>query len=84
MFEWQRRSQASADVPHFKHLLEFINLRAQTSEASVSDAGKNFSKNDVVPLMRKGYGPSKPVASFAASAELYGNCVLCKLIKHQS
>lgn len=40
MFEWQRHSQDSADVPHFKLLLEFVNLRAQASEASVSDAGK--------------------------------------------
>ena len=79
MFEWQRHSQASADVPHFKHLLEFINPRAQASEASVSAAGKKFSKNDVV---RKGYGPSKPVTSFAASAEPSGNSVLCKSIKH--
>ena len=82
MFEWQRHSQASADVPHFKHLLEFINLRAQASEASVSDAGKKFSRNDTNPPTRKGYGPSKPVASFVASAESSGNCVLCKSIKH--
>ena len=36
MFEWQRHSQESADVPHFSKLLEFLNLRAQAFETSVS------------------------------------------------
>ena len=59
-------------------------LRAQASEASMSDAGRKFSKNDVVLPTRKGYGPSKPIASFAASAEPSGNCVLCKSTKDLS
>ena len=37
MFEWQKYSQDSGDVPHYQRLLEFINLRAQASEAFVSD-----------------------------------------------
>ena len=37
MFEWQKYSQDSDDVPHYQRLLEFINLLAQASEASVSD-----------------------------------------------
>ena len=32
MFEWQRHSQESTDVPHYKELLDFINLRAQASK----------------------------------------------------
>ena len=32
MFESQKHSQESADVPHYRDLLEFINLRAQASE----------------------------------------------------
>ncbi len=38
MFEWQRHSQSSHDVPHYKELLEFINLRAQASEVSMPDS----------------------------------------------
>ncbi len=34
MFEWQRHSQESTDVPPYKDLLAFINLRAQASESS--------------------------------------------------
>ena len=40
MFEWQRYSQDSSDVPHYQKLLDFINLRAQACEASVSDHKK--------------------------------------------
>ena len=32
MFEWQRHSQNSRDVPHYQQLLEFLDLRAQASE----------------------------------------------------
>ncbi len=32
MFEWQRASQDSTSVPHYKRLLEFLDLRAQASE----------------------------------------------------
>ena len=34
MFEWQRHSQEHADVPDYQELLDFLNLRAQASEAS--------------------------------------------------
>ena len=33
MFEWQKHSQDSTDMPHYQKLLEFINLSAQASEA---------------------------------------------------
>ena len=32
MFEWQRHSQDSNDVPHYVALLEFLHFRAQASE----------------------------------------------------
>ena len=32
MFEWQKYSQDTTDVPHYQKLLEFINLRTQASE----------------------------------------------------
>ena len=35
MFEWQRHSQESVDVPHFGTLLDFINLRAQKEKHSL-------------------------------------------------
>ena len=46
MFEWQKHSQSSADVPHYKELLEFVNLRAQASETSTSDHGKRSTKSE--------------------------------------
>ena len=72
VFEWQKHSQDSTDVPHYQRLLEFINLRAQASEtpASGSRAMKYSS-------------PTKPVASFAANADETGtNCILCNNEKH--
>ena len=34
MFELQRHSQDDSNVPHYGKLLEFIDLRAQVSEAT--------------------------------------------------
>ena len=36
VFEWQKHSQDSTDVPHYQRLLEFINLRSQASETPAS------------------------------------------------
>ena len=81
MFEWQRHSQSSADVPHYKDLLEFIDLRAQASEASLSDSSKKPSRNDP-GSSRKSLSSVRNVTSFAASADTSSNCVLCKSEKH--
>ncbi len=43
MFEWQRHSQVCTDVPHYRELLEFIDLRARASESSLNDPGKKPS-----------------------------------------
>ena len=40
MFEWQRHSQGSTEVPHFSILLEFLNLQEQASESSVHEFNK--------------------------------------------
>ena len=40
MFEWQRYTQDSTDVPHYQKLLDFINLRAQACEASTTEPKK--------------------------------------------
>ena len=49
MFEWQKHSQDTTNVPHYQDLLEFINLRAQASETSTSNI-KKYSKGEI-----KGY-----------------------------
>ena len=40
MFEWQKYSSGSVDVPHCNELLEFVNLRAQASEHSINESTK--------------------------------------------
>ena len=81
MFEWQKNSQEESGVPHFNTLLEFINVRTQASETSIS-GHKVPSRNDAHPT-RKPPTSSKPMASFAASATGPANgCVLCKTDKH--
>lgn len=37
MFEWQKHSQEESKVPHYKNMLDFLNMRAQASECSVSE-----------------------------------------------
>ena len=37
MFEWQSHSQKSAGVPNYQELLTFLDLRAQATEAHVSN-----------------------------------------------
>ena len=81
MFEWQKHSQESTDIPHYNKLLEFINLRAQASESlSVPRKGStpsNASSN------RKPSLSHKPVTSFATNASGPShNCVVCKTEKH--
>ena len=67
LFEWQKHSQTSVDVPHYDELLSFIDLRAQTSETSC-------------PTRKK---PSSKVTSFATNTSATSNnCVVCKTEKH--
>ena len=80
MFEWQRRSQESAEVPHFKKLLEFLDMRAQASEVSVPEYGKKPKSEGYNG--RKPFIPSKPIASFAGVADPMATCVVCKSGKH--
>ncbi len=70
MFEWQRHSQESTDVPPYKDLLAFINLRAQASESS-SDFVKKTPRSE--PYTRKYTNPPRHVA-----ASLNNDCVVCK------
>ena len=84
MFEWQKHSQSSSDVSPYQELLEFIDLRAQASEASTSEPTKKATKNESRPaFVKRGLHPSQPVASHAASADSSsGICILCKSDKH--
>ena len=68
LFEWQKHSQSSTDVPPYEELLNFIDLRTQASEASCS--------------MHKRKPPSR-ITSFTANASpSSNNCVVCKVEKH--
>ena len=81
MFEWQKCSQESSEVPHYKDLLGFINLRAQASE-SVSSETKKFTRTE--HHLPRRVPPSKPgpTVSFATSASNTDNCALYKNEKH--
>ena len=77
-FEWQKHSQSSIDVLPYQ---EFLDLRAQASEAATSEHAKKMhtSKNDFRPAAFR----SKPIASHAAATDTStGNCILCKSDKH--
>ena len=80
IFEWQRYSQDSADVPHYKKLLEFIDLRAQASEAAVSDSGKKPFKMDNTPPAKK--NPPSVVSHIVSANPSTGNCVACDQDNH--
>ena len=77
MFEWQRHSQESTDVPHYQQFLSFIDLRAQASESAVSDTTKQAPRNNT--LAKKTFPPGRPIASFTASTDSdTTKCVVCK------
>ena len=80
MFEWQKHSHETPDIPHYRELLDFINLRAQALEISVSDVSRKVHGNDA----RKSFSSGKPVAAFAANATPPATeyCVLCKTSRH--
>ena len=73
IFKWQRHCQVSTLIPHYSDLLEFLNLRAQAFESSLSDSSKKSSKND---SLKENAFTFKFVASFAASADESSTCIL--------
>ena len=48
MFEWQKFSQKSTDVPHYNELLGFLNLHAQACETCTSDT-RRTPRSDAHP-----------------------------------
>jgi hypothetical protein len=81
-FEWQKYSQDVTEVPHYLKLLEFINLRAQASEASIVGHRKPSRSDD--HHMKRVNRDIKPIASFAASTFIpaSSDCLFCKADKH--
>ena len=76
MFEWQRHSQEHSDVPDCDELLEFIDLRAQAAEATVTE---RKPKSNHPPPHHK----AKPVPAFAVtSKEAESSCIGCRGEKH--
>ncbi len=63
IFEWQKHSQSQTEVPHYRDLLEFIDLRAQASETSLPMSSKKHVRNEPTSL-RKQPSFGKAVASF--------------------
>ena len=43
MFQWQKYSQEKAEGPHYRDLLELINLHAQASETSMFSSSRKTS-----------------------------------------
>ena len=82
MFEWQKHSQSSTAVPHYQDLLEFINLRAQASETSVSESAKKQPRHESSSA-RKPFSSTKPVTLFATNTDSNpSQCVACETEKH--
>ena len=75
MFEWQRTSQSHTAVPPCSELLEFLDLRAQASEAQIADTPKKQFRSEY-----KKTNPSKPVSSHASTVTK--SCVACKSGNH--
>ena len=75
MFEWQKHTSGSTEVPHFNDLLEFVNLRAQASEHTVPDSAKKPTGNEM---------KRKPVPCFPANAYTPTSepCPVCKTESH--
>ena len=73
MFEWQKHSQGSKEVPDFNELLEFLDLRARATENAREESERKHSS---IPSSKK--TTSKP--SYAVSAD--EACVVCKMAKH--
>ena len=61
-------------------LLEFMNLRAQASETSLSN--HKGSSRGVNPSDRKSHHPPKPITTFTSNADPSSNCILCGTSKH--
>ena len=76
MFEWQRHSSESTDVPHYEKLLDFINLRAQASEHNMAEGNKKVHDD-----ARKKF-VNKPTPTHPSHVSITDSCVVCKTNSH--
>ena len=67
LFKWQRHSHESGKVPHYQDMLDFLDLRAQSTESIE------------YKMDRKG-NPAQHRASYITSTD--NTCVACKRGKH--
>ena len=80
MFKWQKFSQTHVEVPHYEHILEFIHLRAQVSETSVTEGRKDASNLS----NHRSRGRQPRIHSFISShIPEREHCQLCQNEKHQ-
>ena len=78
VFEWQKHSLKSEGVPYYLDLLEFLNLRAQTTESTITD-GNSKRVTHARPYAKKTSSTGGTVASHATSADSTpSQCILCK------
>ena len=74
IYEWQKHNQDSTDVSHYQDLLDFINMRAQASETLNSETCR--------PQRSDHPRKPPPFRSATFTAEVNGNCVVCRTEKH--
>ena len=79
MFEWQKHSLLSTEVPHYPHLLEFNDLLAQASETSATEQAKRSSRVGL-SIPKKSTIPNL-LQLTSSQAHIYSqtgnNCVVC-------
>lgn len=68
LFEWQKHTKAEANILRYQALFDFIDVRAQASEASCTTLKKS------APPSRK---PASRVAADAATHDANKNCPVC-------
>ena len=79
MFEWQKHSQSSTEVPHYQHLVEFVDLLVQASETSTTEQAKGSSRVGL-SVPKKSTMPNQPqLTSFitSTSSQTGNNCIVC-------
>ena len=74
IFEWQRHSQGSNNVLHYHALLEFLDLRVQTSENVVRELDHKCR----TPTAKKKCHPQ--ILSYAVTVD--DRCMACKQGRH--
>ena len=73
LFECQKHSQTETDVPDYQDILDFIDLRAQATEASCS-----WHQKETAPTRK----PHTRLTSYVANASADSNSVVCKNERH--